>query len=95
MFWDATIREVLLSIKAMRIRETVQWQMTRFSSYIVYCSVTDKDKRETMYQFLKLDGDPSPEEIEKLQNQQQEEEVSEKVRIYEQTTEYYKQVGAI
>lgn len=36
-----------------------EWQQARFVSYMVACTVTDPDKRENIYDFLPLKGDPS------------------------------------
>jgi hypothetical protein len=39
-----------------------EWQQTRLISYMIACTVTEADKRENIFDFLPLKGDPTPEE---------------------------------
>jgi hypothetical protein len=89
-FWDSTIREVLLIIQGYRKRELAEWERTRFEAYIVYCSVTEKEKREPIYKFLELDSDPTEEELRELQEKQEQERMKKAQEDYE----YYKTLGA-
>lgn len=47
-----------------------EWQQTRFISYMIACTVTEPDKREHIFDFLPLKGDPSAEERMKKQKEQ-------------------------
>lgn len=83
-FWDSSLRGVFNSIEAYNIRENEAWQRTRLQAYIVYCSVTDENKRVPIYQFLELDGDPTPEEIAEQEKNQVDRDVATYYQLKEQ-----------
>lgn len=82
-FWNATIRDVLMMIKGFNLRENEAWKRLRFSAYITYCTSTDVNKRVPIYQFLELNGDPSPEEIAQIESKQAAREEQELIAAYE------------
>lgn len=49
-----------------------EWKRTRFSAYMVYCSVTEKNNRADLYDFLPLMGDPTAEERDKMKQEEAE-----------------------
>lgn len=82
------MREVLLMIDAFGDTETEAWKRTRFQSYILYCTVTDENKRRSIYEFLPLESDPTPEEIERMQLEEEERQKNEAVEIYNSMKDY-------
>jgi hypothetical protein len=87
-FWSSGIIDVFEIIEGFRQRENEAWQRARFQSYILYCSVTEEDKRKYIYEFLELESDPSPEEIAEIEKKKAEEQINEAVVIYNQVKDY-------
>lgn len=87
-FWDSTIKSVLLRLSAKQEESYEEWQRTRFESYVLYCTVTPSDKRVPIYKFLELEGDPSEEELRKIEQEAIEQRNNEVVELYEQMKPY-------
>ena len=81
-FWSSSIIDVLEIIDGFRKRETEAWQRTRFQSYILYCSVTDESKRKSIYDFLELESDPTPEELAEIEKREAEIQIDDAVATY-------------
>lgn len=63
-FWDLCFEETLLLINGYYDRVNAEWQQTRLIVYTIACTVTEPDKRQHIFDFLPLKGDPTPEERE-------------------------------
>jgi hypothetical protein len=46
-----------------------QWKQTREIVYMIYCSVSEAKGRESIFEFMPLPGDPTPEEIKQMKMQ--------------------------
>lgn len=60
---SATIADVLLTVDGYHLRISEEWQQTRMTNYMIYCALTPPKNRKSIYEWLPLDGDPSPEEL--------------------------------
>lgn len=69
-------------------RETEAWKRTRFQSYVLYCSVTDENKRKSIYQFLPLESDPTPEELAEMEKREAAAQIDEAVATYNAMKDY-------
>lgn len=88
-FWDCTMSDILLTVEGHQAREIDEWRRTRFLGYLIYCSVTDNNKRESIFNFLPLDGDPSEEELKKIEQQENDLRLKE----FEEAYNFYKKGG--
>lgn len=87
-YWSTPITDVFEIIEGFRKRETEAWQRARFQSYIIYCSVTDENKRKSIYDFMELDGDPTPEELAEIERREAETQIDEAVATYNAMKDY-------
>jgi len=69
-----------------------EWRQTRLISFMIYCSATDPDKRgcKNEFEFRKLPGDPTNEELEKWRAEAEEKEALEMEKRYK---EVYRAAG--
>jgi hypothetical protein len=83
-YYDCTLEEVFFFIKAYRQQRleiiNEEWRQARI---VAYYSVAPYLKKEdqNLYSFLPLPGDPTPEEIQKAKEQQQNDLVAEAMRL--------------
>lgn len=49
-------------VKAYNDRENEAWKRERFTVYMIHCMITEPVKRLSIYEFMRLDGDPTEEE---------------------------------
>lgn len=87
-FWSSSIVDVLEMVDGFYKRETEAWKRTRFQSYILYCSVTDENKRKSIYEFLELDSDPTPEELAEIEKREAETQIDDAVATYNAVKDY-------
>lgn len=90
-FWDSTVREVLLMIKAHDQRELNEYRRLRLLRYDTYCLNTKEGDRVAIYEFMKLPGDPTPEEIAEMNLDAESQRQNELQDVYNA----YKQAGII
>lgn len=83
-FWSSSIVDVFEMIEGFQHRENESWQRTRFQSYIIYCSVTEESKRVSIYDFLELENDPTPEERQEMAKIEVTKQIDEAVAAYSQ-----------
>lgn len=74
-YWNLSIEESILLLKAYEDQQNAKWQHTRLILYAIAATVTEADKRGEVYDLFWLPGDPTPEqrkaEAEKLYQQLQ------------------------
>lgn len=58
-FWGMSFGETLLMINGYYDRVNAEWQQTRLIVYTIACTVTEADKRQDIFDFLPLKGDPT------------------------------------
>lgn len=61
-FWELTLEESFLLIRAYHDRVNVQWQQTRLLIYTIAATVTSEEDRGDIYDLFYIPGDPTPEE---------------------------------
>lgn len=85
--WRCTLGEIFSAIKGYEKRLYQYWNATRFLSYTMYSLVTDQSKRESVYDFMPLEGDPTPEErrfLELQEEQRAKEQALHDIALYKQ-----------
>lgn len=50
-------------IRAYEDRQIDEWERFRSLEYIVYCALTDPKERKSIFEYMRLPNDPSPEEL--------------------------------
>lgn len=78
-------------IRAFDQRELMELRRLRMLRYDTYCIYTKEEKRVSIYEYQKIEGDPTPEELAEMEQEQQDERQREIEEVYK----YYQQVGAI
>jgi hypothetical protein len=61
-FWELTLEESFLIIRAYHDRVNVQWQQTRLLIYTIAATVTNAEDRGEIFDLFYIPGDPTPAE---------------------------------
>lgn len=85
--WRCTLGEIFSTINGYEKRLYQYWNATRFLSYTMYQLVTKPADRENIYDYMPLEGDPTPEERKFMELQEQkraEEQALHDIALYKQ-----------
>lgn len=61
-FFDSCIADVMMIMGGYNDRMNDQWAIARYHAYLLYCTVTEPEKRATIYDFHPLPNDPPADE---------------------------------
>jgi len=88
-FYDLTLSEIENYYYAYQIRQSKEWEKTRFLAYISSIPYRDKNKPFTQYDLLELMTDPTDEEKKEMAEEQRKENDKAIAAIFE----HYKSQG--
>lgn len=88
-FWNATVREAILMVRGYDERELAEYRRIRLLRYDQYCLNTKESDRVSMEEWMPLDGDPTPEEMEEIKQEMDRQKEAE----YYNAIAYYEQHG--
>lgn len=87
-FWHSTVKAVLLKLSAHSRATYEEWQRVRWASYVQYCLWTPEQKRVSIFKLLPLSGDPSEEELLRMEEEANKRQIDEAVEAYNQMKNY-------
>lgn len=74
--------EFNLKSEAYWRQQEEEWRRTRLIAYTIYCTSVESSKREEIYDFMPLPGDPSKSKRIKMQESQQVSYAKKLVKLY-------------
>lgn len=90
-FWDRTMNDVVLIYDGYLERYYDEWRRARQLAHWLHQIQTPLKDQFPITEFMRLPGDPTAEEIQKMK----EKEYEERIKEYEKAKEYYKSKGLL